>query len=246
MTKPGHNAQVVTRSRTAPRLSVSDLGRVKWLLVGAVMFAATLITIHAMGVSPSDLTRDTAAVSGGRPWYGLVSQLGLIVWGTAAGACIATALVCRAAGAPSEGVLFMASTAAFTALLAVDDALQLHEDVFPRSLGVPEMVVKLILCLVALAWLVRFRAAIVETDLLLLGFAVLFLGASFVADAALEPVGLPIVVEDFFKYVGLAAYACWCFSAARGLLQSALARGPAAPEELRDGRADQLLDPSVG
>jgi hypothetical protein len=211
---------VITRSSTAPRLSVLGLGRLKWLLMGAVMFAATLLATHAIGVSPSDLTRDTAAVSGGRPWYGLFSLLGLIVWGAAAGACIAAALVCRAAGAPSEGVLFMQSTAAFTALLAVDDALQLHEDVFPRSLGVPEIVVKLILCLVALAWLVRFRAAIVESDLLLLGFAVLFLGASLVADAALEPVGLPIVVEDFFKYVGLAAYASWCFSAARKMLQS--------------------------
>jgi hypothetical protein len=218
--KPGHNAQVVTRSSTDPRLSVSGLGRVKWWLVGAVMFAATLIAIQAIGTNPGDLTKDTATVSGGRPWYGLFSQLGLIVWGAAAGACIAAALVCRAAGAPSEGVLFMASTAAFTALVAVDDALLLHEDLFPRYLGVPEIVVKLVLCLVALAWLVRFRAAIVESDLLLFGFAVLFLGASLVADAALEPVGLPIAVEDFFKYVGLAAFASWCFSAARRLLQS--------------------------
>lgn len=192
------------------------------------------------------MTRDTAAVSGGGPWHGLVSQLGLIVWGAAAGACIVTALVCRAAGAPRDGVLFIASTAALIALLAVDDALQLHEDVFPRSLGVPEIVVKFILCLAALAWLVRFRAAIVETDLLLLGFAVLSLGASLVADAALEPVGLPIWVEDFFKYVGLAAYASWCFSAARGLLQSALARGQAAPEDLRDGLTDRLPDASLG
>jgi hypothetical protein len=113
------------------RISARGLGRVKWWLVGVVMSAALLITIRATGVSLSDLTRDTPSVAGGRPWHGLISQLGLMVWGAAAGACIAAALMLREAGAPSEGVVFMGSTAAFTALVAVDDAFQLHEDVLP-------------------------------------------------------------------------------------------------------------------
>ena len=78
-------------------------------------------------------------------YYGIVSNLGVLVWWLAAAISGFTAIVLFARDGFSEDCRFLASAALFTAILTLDDFLILHENVLP-SLGGATSGYRLCLC----------------------------------------------------------------------------------------------------
>lgn len=89
----------------------------------------------AQGVPFAALTRDPAAHLRVPPYIGLLSEVGCVGWGVAAGfAAFGWAKLRRAPG-HEELVRLLGRLALLTTFLGLDDLAQLHEEVYPRLLN---------------------------------------------------------------------------------------------------------------
>jgi hypothetical protein len=186
-----------------------------------VLAAGSLAVLHVAGVETSDLGRDPAVVGGLGADVGMLSQLGLMLWGLAVGACLLAAAAGYLRGDPQLAV-FLASTAALLLVLGVDDALLIHEQVIPNKVGIAEEIVFLALGSLVLAYAARFRRELLGGDVILLGVGAAMLALTVAVDV-LD--ALPLTVEDYFKLIGMVALAIWCFSTSLQALVEAPGQG---------------------
>jgi hypothetical protein len=170
---------------------------------GSVLLA-TLAIHWGKGVALGDLTRDPAAISGVPVYTGFLSNMGTLFWSSTVAICFFTAtFVARRATARPIG-RFLYASGLLTLLLLLDDLFQLHERVFPLSLGIPEPIVFLVYLSVTLAFLLGFRRVILEGDFLLLGLALGFFGLSVAVDVFTDRE--LYLWEDGAKFVGIVAW----------------------------------------
>lgn len=174
-------------------------------LVSGAVLGAILAALGLTEAGGSFFTRDLASTGDLPPWAGAVSLLALVVWGGAAGACVVGGVVARRHRHPAAS--FLLATAALLILLAIDDALQFHEDIGPTYVGMPELAVYAVMALAAMAWSIVFRRRILESAWPMLVMA----GAWFAGSLALDIASRgPAAFEDWFKYSGLITLAAWC------------------------------------
>lgn len=183
------------------------------------------------------LTRDPLIVAGecaryrsdlaaagrcGSLYFGAVSNLGVLIWCSGVAVCLfAAAQLYRRGpdGRRGRAMPFMVYAGLFTAFLMLDDLFQLHEQVFPKLLGLSDFGTYGIYGVIALFYFALFWKQIVQHDVLLLGIGLLGLAASIGTDfnemilgpRDVEGVGLsgPLshwVVEDGGKLVGISAW----------------------------------------
>jgi len=203
-----------------PRASTAR-GRLLILCLLAAGFALLLLLADRVGISPSLLTPDPNSVSGESTYVGIISTLGVMLWGTIVAACLLAGVVLRSVGAERSGTRLMLGTAALALVLGIDDAAMFHENIAPDTLGVPERAVLVAFAAMALAWTIAFRGELRRSDpVLLLATAACF-ALSVVVDQFYES----RVVEDYFKYVGLLAFAGWAFGEARRRLRPVVSLG---------------------
>jgi hypothetical protein len=201
-------------------------------------FAAVFVVLHFAHVDTLSLTRDPSATTGVGPQVGIISTLGLILWGAAA-AVLALAATLVETGSDAA---FFACTAGALGLLLVDDALLLHEKILPDA-GIPQDLVYAVYVIGAVAWLFAFRRQIADSRVILLALG----GAGFAASIGLDVLDARQSVEDYAKYVGIATIFAWAFDEARRHLRPAVPPRPswlsAGREETADrfGRHEQRL-----
>lgn len=201
-----------------------------WLLAGcggALVILAVAVRLGG-GLSYRELFNDPADTYGFSPAGGIVSNFGLMFWSAAAGiALVAWESLRRRDGDPRLRRFFLA-TGLFTALLLVDDAFLLHEQVLP-GLGFGERYVKATYLGLALVYGLGFRRELTrDGGLVLLVPAAAFFAASFVFDnpASVRAMGLLEVdfvsyaVEDGAKFVGIALWLAFVSRAAITVLAS--------------------------
>jgi hypothetical protein len=179
----------------------------------AAIGAAGALLVLLGAVTPGNMSRfidDPTATAGEPPWTGFVSTLGVLGWALSAGVCLVTALALGARGDRLMGMF--ATGAALFALLGVDDAFLLHDDIAAGRLGVPENVALALLAVAVAAWAWRWRGELARTDVRLLAVVALAFGASIALDVSraydLE------AVEEWLKLSGILALVAWCLSAA--------------------------------
>ena len=137
---------------------------------------------------------------------GVFSNLGVLLWWSTVTITGLTWFVARRAGSSSEFSKMCGAAALLSAYLALDDFFLLHDYVFPESLHIPEGLALAVTLGAAAFFLVRFRRVLlVSRTRLVLGVALLFLGASVVVDAlpGLHGKG---TIEDSLKLVGIATW----------------------------------------
>ena len=189
------------------------------MLAGVGGLGLVLLVLWAAGADVVALTRDPANTEHFPASTGFFSTLGLLGWAVAAGACMLAAVVLGRRDPPRT--TFFGATAALIALLALDDAYLLHDEVGPQKLGVPQEPIYLLLVGSAAAWALWFREEILRSDLLVFGWVVVSFGTSIVMDV-LET-GL-VSLEDWLKLSGILGLTVWCFTeATRSLRRSTLA-----------------------
>lgn len=201
------------------------LSRWRWFAFAACT-AGALALLHLAGVETSELVADPAAVGGFGAHVGMVSQLGLMVWGLAGGACLTAAAALRRERRDPGEATFLIATGALMLTLGVDDALLVHEEVIPDTLGVGEPVVFLLVGLLVAAYAVRFHRELLRSDRFLLGLGAGMLALSAAVDV---PDAVPGTVEDYFKSLGIVALAAWCIKVSTDAIASRGAMTSSSP-----------------
>lgn len=152
-------------------------------------------------IDTSDLTQDPNSVAG-QPFYvGLLSNLGVIFWGASATISIFAGLIGKSKAPSAES--FLIHSGSLSALLLLDDLLQLHEEFFQYDLHVPEELVLGIYSALAVMIMFRHRKFILPSNYLILLASLMFFGFSLSVDTFLEDIPGENLLEDGSKFIGI-------------------------------------------
>lgn len=168
-------------------------------LVLAIVFLQPWVEPAVFVLDPMAIAQDPARCCAF--YSGAVSNLGIILWASAA----AIAIFAACAGAATTDRTFLLATAAFTAILMVDDLFMLHEDALP-SLGVPELAVMGGYLGVAAAYGLTFFKKIVAGRAALALLAAGLMAASVIEDQTKILWPIHDLIEDGAKFTGIY---CW-------------------------------------
>lgn len=189
-------------------------GTLAMTVFGLVVLAGQLydIPIHHFTADPNATLR--------APFYiGFISNLGIMLWAAATALCIFSAFLLRNSAKPQPLSGFLFYSGLFTGLLMLDDVFLLHEEVFPKHLGIAEELVYASYGLFTILLLVLFRRTILKTEYLLWGLAFGLLGASVVVDLMPFQLRHSFLVEDGLKFFGIVFWLAYfvrvCFHALR-------------------------------
>ncbi len=154
------------------------------------------------GIEPILVLRDLLQTCEKPPGVGMVSNIGILLWATAAAISSFTCLSGLVVDRRSNQLLVIGSI--FSTLLCLDDLFLLHD----RYLGQDFLYISY--ALLALFLLLRFRNLLLRIDKIAFLAASLLLGLSILSDKV--QIALPIsyeivqLFEEGFKFIGIA---CW-------------------------------------
>jgi len=182
------------------------------LLFGLVAFLSLRLNLH-----PGLLLGEPAvagALSPKRellPLMGLVANVANTLWMATVSVCLFCFACLRSGIHRSNSAKFFLFAGLFALWLLVDDMFLLHDSVFKRYLGLPELAVYVAYTVVLAFFLIRFRRFVAGTEWLLLALAIgLFMSSGMLDIVPLEAIGREFV-EDGFKVLGLALWLAYFF-----------------------------------
>ena len=176
------------------------------VICGAAV-AATIAFLHyAFSVPASVLLHDLNAINASPPYYGLLSNLGIIIWTATATITLWTYASVRSylrrRQLQIEVLLF---GGIFTAIIMIDDLFMLHEQL--PKLGLPGALYPALYGGLQGAFLVVFIHPILKSEWLLLLGALGFFGISITLDVAADAFSISFIgrgyIEDIAKFVGI-------------------------------------------
>jgi hypothetical protein len=197
---------------------IRHIGLVSLLGALSAVIAVYALSVYAR-VPPTDLTGDPLAVVHAKYYIGILSNLGVMLWSAATGACFLGAALSRRSNRPAA--LFLASSAMVCLYLMLDDALQLHEIVFPRFLHTSERAVYLVYVIVVAAYIVCFLRWILVTDYILLAIAIVFLGLALVVGETTFAV-IGAFARDSLKFCGIVFWSAYYYRVAATMIRNSL------------------------
>lgn len=172
-------------------------------LLGTVGVIGTYLISAIADIPLGDLTRDPAAISNTKFYYGLLTYVDIVGWAFTTAICLLGAILIGKASDYRKIRLFLMTGSVVNLILLADDTLMLHEFVFPELLGVPEFIVYGIYGLLVIGYLVYFLPQILQSEYLLLTVAGLFLGVSLGIDKVFQSSELITFIEDSAKLFGI-------------------------------------------
>jgi hypothetical protein len=143
--------------------------------------AALVLAVLSTGVDPWVVLRDPIAAMGGSAaqlHYGMLSNLGILIWAAAASICLFVAATDQAR-LSTEGRHFLLVAGTLTSILTIDDLFMLHENVDGAFAYLPYV-------LAGWFYLYRFGNLILSLDTALIAAAVAFMGMSVAMDILIE------------------------------------------------------------
>ena len=194
-----------SRRRVGPGVLAATFGPA--VLVLALTAAASAATHLPLAL----FVRDATATLGGNPLTGVQSHLGVLVWWAAAAVCFFGAALLRERQDRS-GTTFLVWSGSITAVLALDDLFQFHEDLAVRYLRVDDKAVVLVYGVAVVTYLVRCRKMILWSDYSLLVAGLTLFAASNVVDVFLQDRWMSdgrIFLEDGLKLLGIASWSSY-------------------------------------
>ena len=152
------------------------------------------------------LLKDPVAILEKPFYFGFLSQLGIFIWAAMIAICFLTARVLLLNASHYSLRRFFTYSGLFVLMLGLDDVFLLHEEVFSRLLGIPEVLVYASYASLAIAYLWTFRKIILRSGYTLLAVAWVGFGLSIGLDVLNPPYINPYFFEDSFKFIGLVAW----------------------------------------
>lgn len=168
-----------------------------------------IIVCWITNVSIEHLTRDIAATTKVSPFYGVISNVGILLWCASASICLFGFVVLQKLKnhvyLKSNIRSFLLFSGLITLFIMFDDLLMLHEEVFP-NLNVPETIVYLGYAGILAFYILKFRKTILKTEWTIFVLGFLFLGASISLDLIPIEGSKITLLEDGFKLLGIAGW----------------------------------------
>lgn len=178
-----------------------------WLIIAlagitAIAFLLIITIFSYKGVAPELLTRDIVSIAQLPAYFGMFSQIGLLLWAASAAICFFSANLLARQGQNSRLYRFLLMSGWLTLLIGLDDVFLLHEDIFPRR-GIPEIFVVGVYGICALLYLFKFSKLIFKTEYVLFLLALCFFAVSLLLDIILPSDFHYVVFEDGAKLLGI-------------------------------------------
>lgn len=185
-----------------------------WTVLGLLLAAAVAVKVrtdvpwhHVMG--------DPATTTGWPFWVGFISNAGAVLWAATAAIFVVARGLDRSTEARRR---FLLASGLFVAMLGIDDLFLLHEQAFPRLLGIPQVAVLAAYAILALAYAWTFRAQIMATPYPLFLLAAALLGTSVALDQTMDrfEIYLPAsgFLEDACKLLGIGTWLAYAWRTA--------------------------------
>lgn len=190
--------------------NVSTQQLIATLLPAIVVLLTIVLLSVGLKIPLSNFTRDTSAIASINPVYGVLSNIGILLWCAATSFCAFAALMIKATKHKTE-YYFLISSALLSAYLMLDDLFLIHEK-FSVKAGLNEDIVFALLGITVLIYLVYFRKVILQTNAIMLLLALFFFSQSLVADFLENWLQMQLghwkyLIEDGTKWLGIAF---WC------------------------------------
>jgi hypothetical protein len=186
-----------------------------WLFLGLIVAAFALA-----GIKMTKICRDPSQLADFPFYYGLLSNLGILVW--AAGSFIPFFSCFLVNEAKAKSLLRWAGI--LTLVLLLDDFLLIHDAFFPEVLHLPDKLFYVFYLLAFPLFFYRhFGFILKQTEFRILALGLFLMGVSVLIDANLLPGGID--VEDSFKLYGMVAYSYyWIVTSHRLIVRSSEAK----------------------
>lgn len=182
-----------------------------------IVMALAVVAEFALGIDHWDLMRDPNAIAQNPHYFGIISNLGIVLWIAAAtGAFQAYAALGRKRFSYTGSLLFYG--ALFATLMGLDDFLMLHESV-EGATGLPEPVIliphAILLALTCYhGWILRTQTPFIVLAAMVAAFAL-----SFAFDLYSVYFTGQIFLEEGFKLLGIAMLAAYLVVVGQGAMR---------------------------
>ena len=172
------------------------------ILPSSILYLAILYISSLYNIKLSLVVRDLAQTCGYPVGVGMISNIGILLWGATAAICLFTTFS-ENINRESSKLLLLGGV--FSGLLCIDDFFLLHDRyIGPDFLNLTYLAISIFL-------LIRFRGILKEIGLFNLVISILFLGLSIFFDGVIQQLfnqnyQLTQLVEEGFKFLGIS---CW-------------------------------------
>ncbi len=184
------------------------------ILPSIILYLAILYISNFYNIKLSLVVRDLAQTCGYPIGVGMISNIGVLLWGATASICFFTTFL---EGINKESSKLLLLGGIFSSLLCIDDLFLLHD----RYLG-PDFL-NLTYLTISIFLLVRFRRILKLIGLFNLLISILFLGLSVFFDGVIQQIfnqsyELTQLIEEGFKFIGIACWLnFWCKASSSAL-----------------------------
>ena len=175
----------------------------------AILVLFLMIFIRFMYKIPmADLTRDPVQLLNGRPYTGMLSNLGIIIWSATAGICLFVVILSLPYQELKRERQFFLLAFILTLVLLLDDLFLLHDVILPEDLNISENYLYAVYGILSLLFIIYFRNDILQTPYFLLIAAVIFFGFSIGVDTIVKFLDLEhgFFLEDGSKFLGIISW----------------------------------------
>ena len=172
------------------------------ILPSAILYLAILYISNLYNIKLSLVLRDLAQTCGYPIGVGMISNIGILLWGAATSICLFTTFS-QNINSDSSKLLLLGGL--FSGLLCIDDFFLLHD----RYIG-PDFL-NLTYLTISIFILVRFKNILKNIGLFNLVISILLLGLSIFFDGVIQQIfnqsyESTQLIEEWFKFLGMV---CW-------------------------------------
>ena len=188
------------------------------ILPSTILYLAILYISNIHNIKLSLVLRDLAQTCGYPIGVGMISNIGILLWGAATSICLFTTFS-QNINSDSSKLLLLGGL--FSGLLCIDDFFLLHD----RYIG-PDFL-NLTYLSISIFLLVRFRRLLKKIGLFNLVISILFLGLSIFFDGVIQQIfnqsyELTQLIEEGFKFLGITCWLnFWCKASSYALKSGA-------------------------
>jgi len=184
------------------------------ILPSTILYLVILYISSFYNIKLSLVVRDLAQTCGYPIGVGMISNIGILLWGASASICFFTTFL-ESINRESSKLLLLGGI--FSSLLCIDDLFLLHDRyIGPDFLNLTYLAISIFL-------LVRFRRILKKIGLFNLIISILFLGLSVFFDGVIQQIfnqsyELTQLIEEGFKFIGIACWLnFWCKASSNAL-----------------------------
>jgi hypothetical protein len=176
---------------------------------GLIFLGAAVFLAKANDVFFETISRDPIQVLNGKPYVGILSNIGILFWCSTCAVLFYSALINRIKKMPGNETYFLIFSGFLSILMLIDDFFLMHDVIFPEYLKIDEKVFYIFYGLSVVAIFVRYYKIILDTDYVLLILSFVLLGLSATTDEIIAMgvhINHPFIVEDSFKLLGILSW----------------------------------------